>query len=331
MKNLRPVLPTIRTFRNTDVAEICKVWNSHYGDLGPDCQLNALQLELNCLAKPYFLADDLLVAVFEDQVVGFLHFGFMPDAELKDFLASEAAISALCIVPCDGEATIARTLLSQLDRILVERRVESCYFKPRSPAGAFYQGFGPADSMIGATTSERRGCNWLTSAGFSPAYPTTQWELDLNGFQPPVDRHMIQIRRSCQVLRAVDEPTLPWLQSCLLGHAEPTYFELTQKSNRERCCDALFWTVGMELQNSPSRVAWLNEPASASDLPDDGKPVDGQLLFLIAEACRQFQAEHLDLVRATSLATDTQSSSLFRRIGFSAEQSGVVFVKKFHN
>lgn len=322
-KSGSPVLPSIRTFRNTDVAALCKVWNAHYGDLGADCQITTLQMELSSLAKPYFRAEELLVAEYDEQVVGFLHIGELPDASLTDSNRTEIAIDALCIVPCDGENSIAKALLSQAEKFLAGRNFARCLYKPMLPGNCFYQGFGPADSMIGATTSERRGCSWVATAGFTAMDATALWELDLSSYQPPVDRNLIQIRRSSQVLREVDEPNLPWWQSCLLGHTEPTYFELSRRSDRARLCDALFWTVGMELQTSPLTIAWLWCPT----IPTADQDVSS-LLFLLAEACRQLQADRLDLVRAPALASDTRLNNLFRRLGFSAEHSGVVFQKK---
>ncbi|MEO8271806.1 MAG: hypothetical protein ABI557_18930, partial [Aureliella sp.] len=213
-------------------------------------------------------------------------------------------------------------LLARAETLLSQRRIELCRFKPLLPDCAFYQGFGPADSMIGATTSERRGYSWLTAAGFTPAQATTQWELDLSIYQPPIDRVQIQIRRSTQLERLPDEPTVPWWQACWLGHTESNQYELHQRSEQRKICDVLFWTVAMELQTSPDTIAWLWPPAiPAVELGAE------YLTFVLGEVCRQLQSERLDLVRTAAAASDTRLNSILRRLSFTAEQSGMVLEK----
>ncbi len=318
------MLPTIRTFRNTDVAAICKVWNAHYGDLGAQYQLTPLQLELSTLAKPYFEAQELLVAEYDEQVIGFLHIGPVPNADLSDAQDGAAAIAALCIVPCNAETQAANLLIQRAETLLAERGVQVCSFKPLAPACPFYQGFGPADSMIGATTSERRGCDWLKTAGFKPMQPTTQWELDLGRYQPPIDRVQIQVRRSSTVERLADEPQFPWWQACWLGHMEPFLFELRNRSQGQTVCRTLFWTVAMELQTSPDSITWLWAP-TISDEEQGGD----SLTFLLGEACRQLQGERVSVIRTVTSASDTRIHAILRRLSFTSEQSGVVFEKRF--
>lgn len=317
------MLPVIRTFRNTDVSDLCKVWNAHYGDLGAECRVSPLQLELICLAKPYFVAEDLLVAEYDQQVVGFLHLAPMADERLSEVLADQMAVAAMCIVPCDGEEQVAQALLQRAEQLMGHRQIRLCHFKPMHPHSPFYLGLGPADSMVGATTSEQRVCRWISAAGFQPSLPTTQWELDLGTFQPPIDRQQIQVRRSSTVEREPDEPLLPWWQACLLGHTEPLLFRLFQRGQPRLLCEALLWTVATELQSTSQSIAWLWAPLS---LPDDTAGGE-QLMFLLGETCRQLQSERLDLVRVATPANQTQLNNLLRRLGFVAEHSGMVFEK----
>lgn len=317
------MLLTIRTFRNTDVSALCKVWNAHYGDLGAECRMTPLQLELATLAKPYFVAEDLLVAEYDEQPVGFLHLSPVLADGWDEPRADVAAIAALCIVPCEGEDTVAWTLLVRAEAMLSQRKVELCRYKPLLPECLFYQGLGPADSMIGATISERRSCSWIKSIGFTPSLATTQWELDLSRYQPPIDRVQLQIRRSTQVNRAEDGPAMPWWQACWMGHTEPSEFELLQRVGGDLICGALFWTVASEMQTSPDSVAWL-WPLS---MPSGELPAE-HLTFLLGEACRQLQAERVDLVRTATAANNTPLNGILRRLSFIAEHSGMVFEKR---
>lgn len=318
------MLFTIRSFRNTDVGPICKVWNAHFGDLGFDCRIDPIKLELCTLAKPYFCEQDLLIAEYEEEVVGFLHIGPMATDDLSEVACESASISAFCVLPCDMEGRVAKALLGKTDELLRQRQVPACQVKPLPPDSAFYVGLGPADSIAGLTTAERRTASWITAAGFCPKVPTNQWEMDLSDFQPPMDRQQIQIRRSAHVGRQVEEPLLPWWQACVLGHAEPSAFQLTHRAERRVIAELLYWSVAPELRTVPDNVYWLWPP----EVPSDDQGVD-QLVFLLGESLRQFQSEQVDVVRTASAATDSRISRIFCRLGFEANQNGIIFEKQY--
>lgn len=316
---------TIRTFRNTDVNEICRVWNEHHAELGPECSINPLRLELCCLAKPYFCESEFFVAEREDAIVGWVHVARTGQENLGDIDQDSAAVAAICVTPAaEDEDDIAAILLTFVDEQLAERNVSSYAFRPMLPHSSFYLGSGVAGSMIGISAAETRICRWLTAAGYHATVPTNAWELDLAAFQPPMNRVQMQIRRSAQVNREVDEPMLPWWQACVLGHTEPTAFQLTHRTEKRVLNEVLFWTVAPELQSSPESAVWLWPPKATEDVEEDAD----QLVFLIAESLRQFQEERLDVVRTVSAASDTSRNALLRRLGFSTSESGVVFEKK---
>jgi hypothetical protein len=318
------VPPAIRTFRNTDIESLCRVWNAHYSDFGFTAHVDALRVELCSLAKPYFVERHLLVAEHDGQVVGFLHIGPTANGDLSDIATDAATVSALCVVPCEREKLVASALLVAADSVLRELGSKTCSFKPLLPNCPFYLGLGPADSIIGATALEKRACGWLVAAGYEASIPTNLWELELAKFQAPVDRIQIQIRRSAHVDRQVDEPLLPWWQACVLGHTEPNAFQLTHRTEKRVLNEALFWSVATEIRPLPDSVVWLWPPS----LPLDEAAAD-QLVFLLGEACRQLQNERIDSVRTVSAANDVTINKVLRRIGFVAVQSGVVFEKRY--
>lgn len=328
-----PVPISIRTFRNTDAEALCQVWNLHFAEWGSENQLSILRLELGCLAKPFFDQADLLLAESDGQIVGFAHLAPTPDESLEEAVHSAIGISALCIAPQVHEDQIAAELLRHCEVRMQRLGARECRLKPLLPNSAFYLGLGPADSMIGLTSGEQRTCRWIRAAGFEPLQPTNQWELDLASFHPPIDRLQIQIRRSAHVDRQVDEPMLPWWQACVLGHTEPSAFQLTDRVQRRVLNEVLFWTIAPELQKAPQSIAWLwppkLEPAAISEsLRSEASAVD-RLIFLLSESLREFQSEGVDWVRTVSSADDVPTSQLLKRLGFKPVQSGVVFRKLY--
>lgn len=316
---------SIRTFRNTDTGPLCDVWNGHFAQLGPECAMTPLQLELCCLSKPYFDPSQLYVAELNDVIVGFAQLSKCPNDSFTDLRSEASAIAALCVIECDHGDEIAAQLLSRVAAECENSSTTSCAFRPLLPSTASFLGLGPAGSMIGATAAEQRTCTWLQTAGYQPLVPTNAWQLDLGVFEPPMNRGLMQVRRSSTVNREVDEPLLPWLQACLLGHTEPAAFQLVNRQEKRVVSEVLFWTVGSELQTSPESQVWLWPTANAEI---DSDEFTGQL-FLVAEALREFQEEQVDTAVAISAAHDTRQNEFYRRLGFSSAESGVVFERRF--
>ena len=307
---------TVRHYRNTDAAEICTVWNSHHELLGPFLPLTPMHLEIFVLAKQYFDAQNLLLVENESRVEGFIQLAQTSIDGLED-QATKISASSICIRPSEDEEQVAAKLIEAACERAQALGASSCDFKPPLPHASFFVGLGIGDSMVGLTTLEGRTEQWLRAAGFEPITPVSQWELDLGNFQPPVDRQLIQIRRSAQVSRQIDEPNLAWWQACLLGHTEPTAFHLLHRTEGRLLADVLFWTLATELVTTPESVAWLWPP----QLPEQDEE-KAQLLFLLCEAIRELQSERVDTVRCVSAAQDDELIELLRKVGFRSSLSG---------
>jgi hypothetical protein len=171
----------------------------------------------------------------------------------------------------------------------------------------------------------------LNEAGYRPASPTTLWELNLLDFQVPADRIQMLVRRRSFVQRLVQEPTLPWWQSCILGHAEVTAFHLTDRTAMRMLQEIIMWGIGPALRTQQESAIWLWPPAmeySPEDSPVEIAPSD-RLLFLLAEALRELQAEQIDVARIVTHAESNELHRVLTRLGFKAIESGMVFERLF--
>ncbi|GAB5406898.1 MAG: hypothetical protein Aurels2KO_51290 [Aureliella sp.] len=266
----------------------------------------------------------LYIAERDGVIVGFLHLARGPNESMEDLLTAPGTIAALCVIECEGDDEIAGNLLHHASEECKSLGATHCTYRPLLPGTAFYLGFGARGSMIGATAPEQRTCQWLQQADYSPLVPTNAWEVDLDAFELPIDRGLLQVRRNSTVNREVDEPMLPWLQACMLGHTEPVAFQLIDRREKRVVSEVLFWTVGSELQTSPVSSVWLWPPLLAEIDSDEFT----RQLFLVGESLREFQEERIDTAIAVSAAHDTRQNEFFRRLGFSTSESGVVFEKR---
>lgn len=313
----------IRSFKNTDTSSICKVWNAHHAELAVGA-ISALHFELAVLAKPYFVAENLLLAIEDEVVVGFLHLAHASSADLSETDTTRGVLAALCIVPSPDEAEIAEELLARADKLLSDSGAICCTTRPMPPDSPFYLGLGSGDSMMGITTADQRTYSWLVKAGWVARVATSGWELFLDNFHPPVDRLQIQIRRNAHVDRLLDEPLLPWRQACLLGHTEPTGFQLTLRVEGTVAQELLVWSVGQELMTTPESVVWL-WPIEVGETSQESD----QLIFLLSESLRQMTEDRVEVVRTVSDSAKTSVTSVLTRLGFRNSISGVVLEKRY--
>lgn len=325
----------IRGFKNSDIPALCSIWNEHYGEIPEAPTLDSFRFEVFGLAKPYFSHAQMLVAEKAGEVLGFLHFGPVSDSDGKAMDAKAWGVFALCVKSAEQDGEIAGELLEELNGLAVRHQIERCIFRPPLPNSAFYLGLGPADSLAGVTAPEVALCSWLARAGFAPKSPTCLWELDLATFQAPVDRMQIQIRRAAAINQQLDEPVLPWWQACVLGHTEPTKFQLVHRTERRVICHALFWTLAAELRQDAASTVWLwptdGQPANdkGTGAVGEGEATPDHMTFLLAEALRQFQMERIQSIRTAAAADEDENNATLRRLGFRPIANGMVFKREY--
>lgn len=321
-------MPIIREFRNTDIEQLCAVWNEHFADQGPSCEMTPLRLELYALSKPYFARDELLVCESESGVLlGLLHFGPTGTRDSTDTSQETVAIFALCL-RSESSDEVAMLLLDAFQKRAQAKGFVRCVVRPGPKDAGYYLSLGPADNLIGATAEEVRLCNLLASQGYSPKAPTCLWELELAFFTPPMDRAQIQIRRSCQVQHSGDEPSLPWWQACLMGHTDPSLITLQRRQDQSVLSAALFWTISPEL-GGPSdplagQIAWLWN----LEVPEEQPDIDA-LTFLLSESMRLYQSEGVSAIRTATKLDASSSAEILHRLGFAPIFNGMTFEKTF--
>jgi hypothetical protein len=313
----------LRSFRNTDTDAICRIWNDHHAGQ-PTCQMTPLQFELCVLAKPYFHAEQLMVASVDEELKGFAHFAPAIAEEGWVNPDGHSILSSLCVSPYEEETILAEILLAEIERAQIAKGARCSLTRPMPPECPFYLGLGLGDSMMGITTNDRRAYSWLIKAGYEPRIATSGWELHLSEFQAPIDRLQIQIRRNAHVDRMLEEPQMPWWHACVLGHTEPTGFQLTLRSEGQVAQDLLVWNVSPELATSSESVVWM-WPIQVGP----SQQSTDQLVFLIAEALRQMAEERVDVVRTVSDSSQQLVAAVLTRLGFRNSLSGVVLEKQF--
>ena len=294
------------------------MFNSHYEAVGLPGTIVPLSLELCVLSKPYFESHYLLVAEEAGQIVGFTQVGFEPDESLESISGTAGVMSALCVLPGPEDFAVGQVLVEEAVRRLQSSGARRVRFCPPPPAAPYFAGLSPGDGMIGCPMVDPRVRAWLDASEWVAEQSIACREIDLNRFQPPMDRTQIQIRRMAHVDRLLDEPELPWYIASMLGHTEPIGFQLTSRQTRMVTAEIVIWTIGHELLPQCEAIAHL--------WPVSGCPPgqEDQLVFLISEAMRQLREDRVDIVRTVSPENDTTVARMLSRIGFATTLTGEV-------
>ena len=318
---------SIRQFSNRDSASVCEVWEEHHDELGLPCGLTPRQLEMAILAKPYFVADDLRVAV--DDSTGAVLGWLLCEPDLKrEIEPSNACCNSLVVDTCcvrtrPGDAAVAEALIDDAMRIGRSRGNERCEFKSANSFIPYGMSLSPFDGRAGVLQFETRLIHWLDTAQFAPTLECVLWELDLFGFQAPINRQQLAIRRSHRLEREFEEPDLDWRTSCMLGHVEPVEFRLIDAATNAVRNSLLFWTLSPELQSDTGESIADFQVGSIEHL-EDGDSFN-RWLFLIGEVCRELQQEQVDSMRVATTAEHQLPNELLRQLGFQATFSGACF------
>mgnify|MGYP003344187972 CR=1 FL=1 len=109
-----------RCFRNEDPPRLAEVWRA--SDLGPSAlqPMTASLLETAVFSKPYFDREGLVVAVEQDQVVGFAHAAFAPSGDQSAIDTRTGTTVLVVMTPqCDHER-VGAGLLERCEAYLRE-------------------------------------------------------------------------------------------------------------------------------------------------------------------------------------------------------------------
>ncbi|RMF42967.1 MAG: GNAT family N-acetyltransferase [Planctomycetota bacterium] len=315
------VSASIRSFRNTDIPELCRLWNTRLHPLGEFEPMTPQQMEVVALGKPYFVPDQLLVAEAPaGELVGFLHAGPLSNDSMSDWDVDRCGIFALYATGSDAEEVLRAMLLTALDSALTQASV--VYLQPPLPQAAYYLGFGPGDAMAGTDNSALPVDAVAQQVGFEVQEQWMHWELSLATFHPPIDRMQLMVRRSAEVQRGFDEPQLPWWLACVFGHADLLQYRLLAHSDQRCLGDALLWALPLELPQAQGRI-WMF-PLTATETSE----AQAAQTFLLAEAFRDLQNQRVDTICTACRADDAAVIGVLDRLGFVCEFQGNVLVKR---
>lgn len=319
---------TYRPFLNTDIPLITEIWRSHPPMRGLVHSISSSVLEQHVLSKPYFDRCGVLLAIDDDQPLGFVHAGFGANEQLDNVDHRIAVISMLMVARSGTTTTaargeIAQELLQRAEDFVASRGAKTILAGGSYPNNPFYLGLYGGSRLPGILESDRFSRSVFEKRGYQQEYRTGIWQLNLTGFRTIVNREQMQIRRKFNIRAEFDPSPRSWWEACTLGHAERMKFELINRFGNFSCGEVNFWDM------QPLASDWGVRAAGMFDILID--PVHrrtGLGTFLIGEALRQLKDHGSTIAEVQTRMDDLPSIGLFEKLGFEQIDEGLMFTKQ---
>ena len=183
-----------RTYRNGDPPALVRIWGSAPAFRGWAQALTVDLFDDLVLSKPYFDPAGLIVAVEDDQPVGFVHAGFGPSQEKNSLDFRRGVISMLAVQSRPDEDEVAAKLLEAAETYLHEKKSELIIAIGAWSDCPFYLGLYGGSHLPGVLDADEQRQRYFTRAAYQQVDSVRLYERDLSDFRPLVDRNQHRAR-----------------------------------------------------------------------------------------------------------------------------------------
>ncbi|MBN1395215.1 MAG: GNAT family N-acetyltransferase [Pirellulales bacterium] len=313
---------TFRSFRNADPPLLASLWRRRLEQSSRLQPISTDLLEQLVFAKLYFDYDGLIIACDDGRPVGFAHAGFGPNRTYSWISPDPGVTCLIYAAPDGGEDEVAASLLERCEHYLRGRGAKSLLGGGVWPLSPFYVGLNGGGDLPGVLDSDRYARRAFQDCGYRETERIVRMRCDLSGFEPPIDRRQMNIRRQTTVEVVGDAPTQSWWEACVFGEFDLTRFELKPRQGGAAVATATFRGT------TPGCAAAIG---SAVDLIEIDVSVDyrraGLALFLLNHAFRWFLRQGIDAVELQTRESDSPAAAVFSKLGFQRVEQGGVWRK----
>jgi len=315
-------VPPFRPFHNSDTPLLVDVWRSQKSQRGLMQPMSSTIFETMILAKPYFDAAGLIVALDGDRAIGFAHAGFGPTPDRQNVSTAHGAVSLLMTRPSEAGSSLPTDLLAAAEHYLTERGAKTIYGAGLRPVDPFYLGLYGGSEISGVLESDQAQRELFSSSCYQPMQRTQVLQLDLARFRPLVDRKLMQIRRRTIARSIIDPASRDWWEACTYGAFDRVAFELIERDSQSVVARVVYWAL------QPLATTWGVQAFGLLDLEVRlSERRLGAASHLVGESLRQLHDEGVSLIETHVLENNTEAIALFRKLGFIPVDVAVAYSK----
>ena len=309
-----------RAFHNTDPPHLLRLW--HAAGLGrgaAEC-LSIDAFEVLIFSQPYFDPNGLIVAVEEDEVVGFVLAGFGPNEAESALDYSQGIVCTVIVHPNFRRRGIGRELVIHAENYLKSKGAETIIAGPSGQHSPYLVGLYGGTRPSGFLLSDPLAAPFFESIGYDAIKSVRIYQRDLLGPKPPIKFHLVNIRRKMQLMISDDYQAPNWWWLTRLGRLETLHFELVPKSGDGAVASATVVGLDLYIPKWEERVIGLTDVFVKEDERSQGY---GQSLLL--EIARRLQDELITKLEWHVEESNTVAAHVALAVGYYQIDTGIVY------
>jgi ribosomal protein S18 acetylase RimI-like enzyme len=311
-----------RTFANRDPARIAALWNGTPLGRGAATGIGVDAFETLNFAQPYFDRKGLILACEGNEVVGFTHAGFGPNADESALSYEAGVICAVLVHPNYRRRGIGRELVQRAESYMRERGAKTIQAGPSAPLDPFFFGLYGGSRPSGFMESDPDAAPFLAAMNYRPVERHGVYQCDLTTQRSPMSFRFVNVRRKMELTVAPEPDNVNWWWETRYGRLDTVQFSLRSKENPSEVAELT--VVGLDLY----LTAWEQRAVGLAELRTVTSELrKGYAQALLVETCRRLKDELVTLAEAHAVESNTPVVKLLEMCGFSRVDTGVVYVK----
>lgn len=232
-----------RFFRNTDPPTLVEIWNRSFPGRSAVQLRSSYPLERFVFAKPFFDPAGVVIALDNNQRVGFVHAGFGPNAKEDAVCTDTGVICALGVLPSYRRQGIGTELLHRAEQYLADKGAKTVRAGAMKPYDPFYLGLYGGSDMPGFLTSDEAAAPFFESLGYRPQETTIVFQRRLDQPLTIADPRFAALRRQFELRVLPRAGVGSWWQEAVVGPLEPLEFRLEEIPGRRLAARTEVWEM----------------------------------------------------------------------------------------
>ena len=274
------------------------------------------------IAKPYFDAAGLILAIDDNGPLGFVHAAFGPAPQRNDIDSSRGAVAMLLVRPSSDETAIATALVERAESYLRGRGAQTILGGCCRPVDPFYLGMYGGSELRGVLAADRRFQSFLSANGYVESDRTAVMQLDLAKFRPLVDRRQMQARRRLTIDVIAEPKPNSWWEACTYGGFDRVAYRALPRDGGPPVASATTWNM------LPISNMWGVHAMGLIDVEvQPGQRRQGAATFLFGELLRHLHTLGASVAEIQVPMTNTATRALCQKLGFTLVDEAVKYVK----
>jgi ribosomal protein S18 acetylase RimI-like enzyme len=299
-----------RTFRNTDPPGLVHIWNQCFTGRGAVAFRGSTLIEYCLFAKPYFDPAGTIVALEEEERVGFALTGFGPTADRKGLDYSSGVVCALGVLPGYRKRGIGTELLRRAEESLRSRGATRVCGGPLAPRNPFTFALYGGSNSPGFLDSDPDARPFFEKRGYRLSDTIQVLQRSLDEPLALADVRFSGFRQRYEI-HARSLPANQWYREGVLGPIEVVEYRLIDRQSHEEAGHAQLW----ELETF--RPRWNEHGVAINDFEIiEPQRRRGLGKFLLAQIIRHLQEQFFTLVETQVAETNTAALELAGLLGF---------------